>query len=74
METIAKIETMMLPKIDKFSGDIDHFEETNKKTQEVVQSLDYNLSLKVNKSNLVILEKSWDAKYCTKDDNELINT
>ena len=47
---------MMMPKIDKFSGEIDHFEETNKKTQEVVQTLDYNLSLKVNKSNLITLE------------------
>jgi len=38
----------------------------------VVQALDYNLSLKLNKCSLVTLEKEWLEKFTTKEETEYV--
>ena len=74
MENIQVIENTLLPKLNEFKANVEEFEKNNIKTQEVVQQLDYNLTLKLNKSSMVALENEWNAKYVDQDQkNDLIN-
>ena len=62
-ENMKAIETVFLPKMVKFCGNIDHFENDNAQVKECVRKFDEALSLKASKgemsTQLSRLEKSF---------------
>ena len=76
VETISKLQTHYLPKIDRFTKHIDKFQESNIEMRECIKKLDSDISLKWSKSAMTTLvdeiEKTYMKRSHLKDFEEQI--
>lgn len=67
IEHIDHLKNYFLPKIAKFSEQIDKFMHDNKNMRECIIRFDEDIAMKSNKSELIILKKELEGIYITID-------
>ena len=69
VETIKKLETVYMPKIEKFINYIDHLEKELDDMRSIISQFDVNLSLKASKTVLSQQMKIFEETYMKKGED-----